>query len=508
MKNLENYLHFCKKFHNYNLPKLKFKVLNERYNYLYRKLYDIDEDDINKASFIISLFSFSISAILSIALLDFSILIILLYSTIFSFILSYRFNLILYHKINKIESTINAFLYIIKIDFSLIQKTLGSNSDYCINFIKLINDYKIPFLSNFKNILRRIHEGNIPEDELIKIITPSEDFNQYLKDLLVNNFDNNNVFNDFKESTLEKKFKIYLRNIQSKISILFFVGMFFPIGLCFLILFQLINLIILIFVIPFFLYFLHILFRKLIKKNSYLIGVLSEYSSLEKRRFNEFLLFLKSFASNLKYNISPERAFLKSYKQNKNIFKLLEQPVKNQVFRLLNFNCSFKDIISFLKLELNSIKYSIVLDAIEKFIAENANYSSEKIFDILKIIHKHQELEKKLEVIIKGEKFKVFFFIFLLPILIGAISGMLPFFLLITTNINSSNTIILIDFSNLINIYYIIIINIVFISSISITCNYFLKIINYQKKFPIIFISNLLFILTFMSSFLIAFSFI
>ncbi|MFX0141952.1 MAG: hypothetical protein ACFFDN_50410, partial [Candidatus Hodarchaeota archaeon] len=323
MKNLENYLHFCRKFHNFNLPKLKFKVLNERYNYLYRKLYNIDEDDINKASFIICLFSFSISVILSIALLDFSIPLILLYSVIFSLFLSYRFNLIPYHEINKIESAINALLYLIKIDFSLIQKTLSSNSDYCINFIKLINDYNLPFLSNFKKILRRIHEGYIPEDELIKIVTPSEDFNQYIRNLLVNNFDNNNVINDYKENTLEKKFKIYLRNIQSKISILFFIGMFFPIGLCFLILFQLLDLIILIFVIPFFLYFLHILFRKLIKKNSYLIGVLSEYSSLEKKRFNEFLLFLKGFAINLKYNLSPERAFLRSYKQNKNIFELL-----------------------------------------------------------------------------------------------------------------------------------------------------------------------------------------
>ncbi len=508
MKNLENYLHFCRKFHNLNLPKLKFKILNERYSYLYRKLYDIDEDDINKASFIINLSSFSISVILSIVLLEFNLLIILLYSAILSFILSYRFNLILYHEINRKESIINASLYLIKIDFSLIQKTLKSNSDYCLNFIKLIIEYKHPFLGNFKDILTRIHEGSLPEVELTKLITPSEDFNQYLKNLLINNFDNNKIFNDYKDSALEKKFKIYLRGIQSKISILFFIGIFFPIGLCFLILFRLINLLILIFVIPFFLYFLHILFRKFLKKDSYMVGVLREYSSLEKRRFNEFLLFLKSFAINLKNNISPERAFLKSYKQNKNIFKLLEQPVKNQLYHLLNFNYTFKDMIHFLKLELKSIKYSMILDAIEKFVVENANYSSEKIFDILEVIHKHQGLEKKLEVIIKGEKFKIFFFIFLLPILIGAISGMFPFFILITRNINSSNYILLIDFHNLINIYYIIVINFIFISSISITSYYFLKIINYQKKFLIIFISDLVFILTFISSFLNALSFI
>lgn len=508
MKKLENYIHFCQKFHNYHIPKLKFKVLNERYNYLYRNLYDIDEDDINKASFVISLSSFSIAVIFSILFLDLNLLIILLYSAILSFILSYRFSLILYHEINKSESEINALLHIIKIDFSLIQKTLKHNSDRCLNFIMLINDYNYPFLANFKSILRRIHEGYLPEEELSKLTTPSEDFNQYLKNLLINNFDNNKVFDDYEESTLEKRFRVYLREIQSKISILFFIGMFFPMGLCFLLLFQLINLIILIFVIPFFLYFLNILFRKFVKKNFYLIGVLSEYSSLEKKSFNEFLFFLKSFAINLQYNISPESAFIKSYKQNRSIFELLRQPIKNQVCRLLSFNSTFKDIIDFLKLELKSIKYSIILDAIEKFVVKNANYSSEKIFDILKVIHKHQDLEKNLEIILKGEKFKIFFFIFLLPILIGAISGMFPFFILITGDLNSSNIMILIDFSDVKNIYYILVINIVFLSSISITSNYFMKIINYKNKLPIIFISNLLFILVFIASFSTALSFI
>ncbi|MFX0104012.1 MAG: hypothetical protein ACFE75_00795, partial [Candidatus Hodarchaeota archaeon] len=330
MKKLENYLHFCQKFHNYRIPKLKFKVLNEKYIYLYRNLYDIEEDDINKASFIISLTSFSLIVIFSILFLDLNLLIILLYSIILSFILSYRFSLILYHEINKKESEINASLHIIKIDFSLIQKTLKHNSDLCLNFIMLMNDYNHLFLGNFKSILKRIHEGHLPELQLSKLTTPSEDFNQYLKNLLINNFDNNNIFNDYEESTLEKRFKVYLREIQSKISLLFFIGIFFPIGLCFLILFQLINLMILIFVIPFFLYFLNILFRKFVKKNFYLIGVLSKYSTLEKKCFNEFLFFLKSFAVNLAYNISPESAFIRSYEQNRNVLELIGQTIKNQ----------------------------------------------------------------------------------------------------------------------------------------------------------------------------------
>ncbi len=501
MKNFKYYIRFCNKFNKHYLPKLKFRILDERYNYFYRRIYNIDEDDINRASFFICIVSFSIIVLLSLAFLKLDLSIIIIYSLILSFMLSFRFNLTLFHEVNKMETKINTILYLIKINFSLIQKTLKNNADSCVNFIKLIKEYQLPILGNFKYILKRIHEGYKPEDELFELLSPSKDFNQYLRHLLINNFDNRYEIDEFKEGTLEKDFKVYLREIQSKISIIFFIGIFFPIGLCFLILFQVIDLIIAVLLIPFFLYILNFLCRKYVKKNTYLIGVLEEYSSLEKKKFNEFLLFLESFAINLKNNISPERAFLKSYTQNKNLFVVLNQTIKSQISSLLNFKCSFHDMIQFFKLELKSMRYNVILDAIEKFVAENANYSSTKIFEILHVVHKHQELEKKREVVIKGEKFKIFFFLFLLPLLIGTISGMFPFFVLITSNINSITSASLIDFSNLISIYNIFLIFFVFISSLSITSINFLKIINIQKKFLIILISNLLFILTFLISF-------
>ena len=485
MRNLKNYINFCKKFHKSYLPRLKFKELNERYSQLYRKLYQIDKDDVNRASFMVCIFSFSISLLISILIIKLNILIIILYSVIFGLLLSYRFNFIIYHDINKKEVEINAMLYLIKLDFSLIKKTLKANSDFYLSFIRLIKEY-----------------------ELMRIITPSRDFNQYLKNLLINNFDDTYSLDEPTETTLEKNFKIYLKEIQSKISIIFFIGVFFPIGLCFLILFQLVNIITLIVLIPFFLIILNYLCRKFIRINTYMIGVLNDYSGVEKKKFNEFLLFLNGFAANLKNNLSPEKAFLKSYSQNKNLFIVLERTIKNQLSRLLNFNCSFHDMIQYFKLELNSTRYIVILDLIEKFVTENPYYSTEKIFEILHILHNHQKLERKLEIIIKGEKFKIFFFIFLLPILIGAISGMFPFFILMTRNINSITPAILFDYNNLMNFYYILLIFIVFTSSISITSNNFLKVIKYRKKSLIIFISNLIFILTFISSFINTINFI
>ena len=78
MRNLKNYINFCKKFHKSYLPRLKFKELNERYSQLYRKLYQIDKDDVNRASFMVCIFSFSISLLISILIIKLNILIIIL----------------------------------------------------------------------------------------------------------------------------------------------------------------------------------------------------------------------------------------------------------------------------------------------------------------------------------------------------------------------------------------------------------------------------------------------
>lgn len=501
MRNLEHYIQFCKRFNKYKIPKLKFKEINQKYINLYRINYGIYENDINKANFIIFSLSFFIFVLLSSIFTSFNLLIIISYSAIISLVLSYKFSLVLYNEINKDESIINAMLYIIKIYFSLIQKTSRDYSDHCISFIELIKDYDLPISKNFKDALIKIQEGEMPEKELLKIITPSEDFNNYVKELLVNNFNLSNTLNEYTDSSLEKKFRIYLRQIQSKISILFFSGLFFPIGLCFLIIFQLIDLLFLMFFIPFFLIFLNLLFRKFIRKNSFMLGEMYMFSNLEKKKFEEFLLYLKIFAYNLKSNISPERAFLISYMKNQNLFKLLEQPLKNQMTQLLNFSYSFREIIKILKYNLKSMRYNIILDAIEKFVNENAYYSSEKILDILTIIYKHQKLEQELDVIVKGEKFKILFFIFLLPLLTGIITGIVPFFALISLNPNLNDLSIINDFQNLSGVGYNFMNSFILLSTISISSYYFLKIINYRKKFFVISISNLLFIFCFLISF-------
>ena len=116
--------------------------------------------------------------------------------------------------------------------------------------------------------------------------------------------------------------------------------------------------------------------------------------------------------------------------------EVLQKPLKKHITSLLNLSCTFAEMIDLLKQQLVSIRYYLILDLIKELVNSNAQNSSKKVFSILKIISTHQKLEKKLEIVLKGEKLKVSLFLFLLPIIIGAIGGMFPIFTLLIGNLN------------------------------------------------------------------------
>ncbi|MFX0058714.1 MAG: hypothetical protein ACFE85_14525 [Candidatus Hodarchaeota archaeon] len=493
------YLRFCKRFHKYKLPLIKFKEIDERYRFIYEKEYDISEKDINKASFIVFSLSFSSIFFISILFTEFTFFFIILYSFILSLISSYIFNIKLFKEIKKKEAEINTYLYFVKIYYSLIQTSLKKDSDYALNFIELIKDYEIEISKSFKDIIKKIQEGKIPEEILRKIITPSEDFNIYLNELILSNFNNIEINNESSDNTLERDFKIYLKQIESKLSIIFFIGLFYPLGLSFLLLFQRVDTLYTILLIPLLFFILDFLFKKLIKLDNYLIGLLNDYSKNERKRFSEFLLLMKSFALNLKQNLSPERSFVNSYSQCKTHIILLSKIIHKQVLRILNFTCSFEEMLDFLKAELKSIRYDLVIDVIKKIIKQDTYKSSIKIFKILEILAHHRKLEKKLELIIKGEKFKVLFFLFLLPVIIGAIGGMFPFFMLLFGELNNNIRIVL--FFNFFLTKEMIFLFFSLLGCINLSSFYFLKIIKNEKRFLLILIVNIIYTLVFFMSF-------
>jgi len=492
-------IRFYQKIHSYKIPKLKFKELDNRYKIIYKKEFNVYENDVNKANFIIFLISFNIFLIPLLFLTKFSLILILSFSLLLALIISYFFSKRLNNEIIKKENQLNALLYIVKIYFSLIKKSHGDKADHAINFIKLISQYKLPISKEFRKILNKIQLGENPETLLSKIITPSLDFNLYVKGLLLSNFSNNYRL---KEKSLEKNFRKFLREIESKLSILFFFGLFFPLGLCFLILFQRINYFILISILPLFYISLKTLNKKFLKNNFFLLGLISNYSREEKAKFNEFVSFLLSFTMNLQKNSSPEVAFVRAYSQNERHFSVLDKPLKSYISQLVNLSCSFDEMLENLQFELKSMRYKIILDVIGKLVAQNAYISHEKISEILNEISVHQKLENKLEIIIKGERFKVLLFLFLLPIIIGGIGGLFPLFNFMIGNISFSGSLSFSVISELLFSYDFIIIFFSLLFCVYTSSHFFLEIISYERKRMLIVISSMIYIIAFFSAFI------
>jgi len=492
-------IHFYQKLHPYKIPKLKFKELDDRYKIIYKKEFNVYENDVNKANFIIFLFFFNLFVISSLFLTKFSLLLILSFSFILALAISYFFSQNLKKEIIKKENQLNASLYIVNIYFSLIQKSHGDRADHAINFIKLISESGLPISKEFRILLNMIQLGENPETLLSKIITPSLDFNLYIKGLLLSNFSKSYRLN---ENSLEKKFRKYLREIESKLSILFFFGLFFPLGLCFLILFQRINFFILISVLPLFFIFLRTLNKKFLKNNFYLLGLINNYSKKERVKFNEFVSFLLSFTLNLQKNSSPELAFVEAYTQNELHYSILVKPLKSQISQLLNFSCTFDEMLEKLQIELKSLRYKIILKVIGKLVAQNAYLSHEKISEILNELSIHQKLENRLEIIIKGERFKVLFFLFLLPIIIGGIGGLFPLFNLMVGNLSVSGNLSFSVLFDLLFTYDFIIIFFSLLFCVYISSHYFLEVISYERKRILIVVSTMIFILAFFSVFI------
>ena len=490
-------IHFCQKIHNYKIPKLKFKELELRYKKLYENEFKVYENDVNKANFITFLLFFIIFLISSIFLTRFSLLVSLSFSILLALIITYFFSENLLKQITKKENQLNAFLYIIKIYFSLIQKSHGDKADHAINFIKLISEYRLPISKEFRKMLNKIQLGENPETLLSKVNTPSLDFNLYIKELLISNFSSNYRLN---ENSLKKKFQKYLREIESKLSILFFFGLFFPLGLSFLILFRTINYFALIPILPLFFISLRKLNKKFLKNNFFLLSLINNYSKEEKARFNEFISFLLSLTLHLKKNGSPELAFVKAYSQSESYYSILERPLKTQISQLLNLSCTFDEILEKLQIELRSVRYKIILEVVGKLVAQNAYLSHEKITEILNELSNHQKLENRLEIIIKGERFKVLLFLFLLPIIIGGIGGIFPFFNLMMRSITLNSEL---SFSFLFDIVFTHEFIIIFFSllfCVNVSSHNFLEIVSYERKIILIVASNVIFILAFFSS--------
>ncbi len=497
-----NYLKFCRKFHNYKIPGIKFKELDLRIKKIYKKIYQIEEEDINKATLIILIISIMSTTGISLAFIPYDNFMILLVTFIISVYIAYFFNLKAYKEIKKEDMKINAIIHLIKIYYSLIEKSLSTDSDRVITFIKLVLTSEMPISKMFIHSVKQIQEGSNPEKYLENLITFSEDFDNYIKELLLCDFIPENKFDQIEDGSLEDSFKVFIKQLESRLSIFFFIGIFFPLGICFLILFQTINVVLSLIFIPIYFLILNYLNNKFVRSDIFLIGLISELSNREKLRFNEFIDFLKIFSLNLQKNISPEVAYIKAFSRQRTHLKFLCSDLQDQSSNLVNFSYSFNEMIEKLKTQINSFRYSIILEVLKKILQQDSLTSSSKIMDIITVLNNHQKLEKKIDVIIKSEKIKAFLYLFLMPFILGIIGGLIPSIYIILNRVDIESVFqIFIDQNGNFIVNYLLIF-IFLILCVGISSFFFLKIVNQHKIYFLIIFTCILFILIFMISFL------
>ncbi|MFX1569025.1 MAG: hypothetical protein ACFFCV_11740 [Promethearchaeota archaeon] len=504
--NLKKYVSFCKYFQKHNSPILRFKHIPEEYKNQYIIKYHINEEDVCKATFFFFIITFISTLLLfiffiNVGVLFFNIFYSLILALIFAGVIAFNFNITIYKQIKKDEKVIDTLLSLIKINFSLMKTVKDQKSDLCLSFVKLIKDYKLPISELFKHIFGKIHLGYAPEEELLMIKTSSKDFNSYVSELMIKNFGYDSDIDLYDENSAEKKFRVLLKSIQSKIGIIFFTGFFFPLVLSSFILFQQVKILFALFIAPFLLFLMYWMFKKMVRINIGLIGVLDEYSGLKEKKFSEFLLFLEVLALILENNYSPETAFIKAYSKSKAQLRLLNELFYEQISYLISFQYTFEDLIKHLKLALESPRYKILLDLIYDMLKKSAYYSSRKIKDILNIIERHRRLEEKFKLIISGKKFLVKVFVFMFPGILGAIGGILPLVMAIVKNMNFSENIQEVtSFYELVDIFDVLMIFSILLICNLITCYYFLKIVRHKRIYLVMTISIFIFILAFSQS--------
>ena len=507
---LKKYISFCNYFQRFNSPLIRFKQIPEEYKHQYKYKYYVDEEDVCKATFFVFIITFIsgffvLICFIDVGILFFNVIFPLFLALIFAVLIAYSVNIKIYRCVKKDEKVIDTLLPLIKINFSLMKAIKDQKSDLCMSFITLIMGYKLPISDYFKYIYGRTHLGYVPEEELLKVQTPSKDFNSYVSELLTKNFGQDYQLDYDVENTSEKNFRVLLKSIQTKIGIIFFTGLFFPLVLTSFILFQQLNVLSSLFITPFLLFLMYYMFKKMVRINISLIGVLDEYSGVKEKKFSEFLLFLEALALTLKKRLSPEVAFVEAYSKNKSHFLLLNDLFYEQISSLISLQYTLEDLINHLKFVLDSPRYKVLLDVIYVMLEKSAFYSSRKITDLLNIIKRHRRLEEKLKIIISGNKFLVKVFVFIFPGVLGTIGGMLPLVIAIVRNMDYTDNMQLISqLYELIDLFEVIMIFSILLICTLITCYYFLKIVRHKRTFVTLTISILIFIFTFSQSLMFA----
>ena len=165
---------------------------------------------------------------------------------IYNYLKSYPREIIEF-RISKVES----MLYLLKMDVDLIARVNLSFEDPLIKLIDLFH-YSYPELSNsLSEIKKSIRRGVDIEDSLQNIESPSQKIRDFFSHMVMYISDPR-YFQFNQSSSMEMEYQTFSKGLETRLNILFFIGVFFPLGLGFMMILGKIDVLTLLLSVPFF----------------------------------------------------------------------------------------------------------------------------------------------------------------------------------------------------------------------------------------------------------------
>lgn len=349
---------------------------------------------------------------------------------IYNYLKSYPREIIEF-RISKVES----MLYLLKMDVDLIARVNLSFEDPLIKLIDLFH-YSYPELSNsLSEIKKSIRRGVDIEDSLQNIESPSQKIRDFFSHMVMYISDPR-YFQFNQSSSMEMEYQTFSKGLETRLNILFFIGVFFPLGLGFMMILGKIDVLTLLLSVPFFGFILYYAKKKIMSSNISLIGSTNDISQAEKDEFKKVLEFYRSLSFNLA-RFPPETAIIVT---SESLAFPLSPGYNDMISSIKKYTMDYNEFFKSLTNDLSNTRSKILLQNLPVLINQNSENVSNAMLKTLEVVEKHLALQNEREVIINAEKIKATLFSNILPIILGFLSTVFLFFTKLSMGIEGSDS--------------------------------------------------------------------
>lgn len=396
----------------------------------------------------------------------------------------------------KKNQQIELIMPIIRNFIELYTSFLPEDYDFCTSFINLMCEIPSLLKNEFIQIRKRVQFGDNPEKLLFRYKTSSKKFRDFIDLLLLTNFKPN--FKNLKSiESIEDKFEQHTKSVENRISIIFFLGLFFPIGISFVVILQILSGFATFFLIPLHFLLLKYITKTLLNDSNLLLGTSNSMNIDEKLEYRDLLEFFHIFSINL-MNFNPEQAIFNSYERSPIRLKM---KIKSIVNKLRTYKLSLEFFFIKFASTIENKKGKFLCQSILKMIINNSYYTSDQLLKIITVFKRHQKLERDRANIVKAEMIKVKIFNWILPIITGSLCAVFFTIIKLFSEFDWQLQIINLPFLRTVTpIYEAISFVFTQLVMILITNYYFIKIVRKRVNISSFIIVTLIFILTFLFS--------